>query len=87
MVTHPHKHYAGRQVALLTQHGKQALLNDAFQLDLGCSLHLAQLFMKTGRTAEARTELKRAISETKGMESAAVAELRNKINQQLSVLP
>ena len=38
MVTHPHKHYAGRQVALLTQHGKQALLNDAFQLDLGCSL-------------------------------------------------
>jgi len=48
---------------------------------------LAQLFMKTGRTAEARTELKRAISETKGMESAAVAELRNKINQQLSKLP
>jgi hypothetical protein len=43
--------------------------------------------MKTCRTAEARTELKRAISETKGMESAAVAELRIKINQQLSKLP
>ena len=38
MVKHPHLSYEGRQVVLLTKHGKQDLLKDAFESDLGCSL-------------------------------------------------
>jgi hypothetical protein len=38
MVKHQHFSYAGRQVVLLTKHGKQDLLKDTFESDLGCSL-------------------------------------------------
>ena len=38
MVKHQHLSYEGRQVVLLTKHGKQDLLKDAFESDLGCSL-------------------------------------------------
>lgn len=38
MLKHQHLSYEGRQVVLLTKHGKQDLLKDAFESDLGCSL-------------------------------------------------
>ena len=38
MLKHQHLSYAGRQVVLLTKHGKQDLLKDAFELGLGCTL-------------------------------------------------
>lgn len=35
---HQHVSYSGRQVVLLTKHGKQDLIKDAIESDLGCSL-------------------------------------------------
>ena len=35
---HQHVSYIGRQVVLLTKHGKQDLIKDAIESDLGCSL-------------------------------------------------
>lgn len=46
----------------------------------------AQLLVKTGRKSDAQLELKRALRESKGIENAAVADLRLKISQQLSQL-
>jgi tetratricopeptide (TPR) repeat protein len=46
----------------------------------------AQLLVKTGRKSDAQLELKRALRESKGIENAAVTDLRLKISQQLSQL-
>ena len=46
----------------------------------------AQLLVKSGRISEAQTELKRALLETKGVSSAAVSDIKIKINQQLMAL-
>lgn len=46
----------------------------------------AQLLVKAGRKSDAQLELKRALRESKGIENAAVTDLRLKISQQLSQL-
>jgi hypothetical protein len=42
--------------------------------------------VKAGRKSDAQLELKRALRESKGIENAAVTDLRLKISQQLSQL-
>lgn len=46
----------------------------------------AALLLKTGRQSDAQNEFTRALQETKGMDSAAVSELKVKITQQLAQL-